>query len=172
MLELFKDNILLYYFILLEIERGKAVTKKNIQTKKITLKEIKQDLSIESRTINFLENQNNRIVLINEGVNFLKKNYKKSDELYDFKNDDDLQEQFKISINAHFDWIIAYNNNKYLENAKFQNYKGSDIELIDTYYYFYEFLINNSSIEIEPESLKKNLKAYFTHLKDKVYQLY
>ena len=165
MLEYFYNSILLYYFILLEIEKGRKMKKE--EKKQITSKEIQNDRSLENRTIDYLKKNSNALII--EGFNYLIKSDEDNDELYDFQNNKDLQEQFKLSINEHFNWIMAHCDNKYSNEARFINYKNSDIKLFDVYCLFYNFLINESSIEIKPPNLKKALKGYFTHLKAKIY---
>ena len=130
--------------------------------KKIKIETINNDDKIENKTIDFLKNH--REDLIKNGFEYLLEHHEEHDDLYDFKNNENLHNDFKKSINLHFDWIIAHSSNKYARNARLKDYIKEDIELLYTYCFFYETIID---IEITPPSLYKNLKNYFIHIKSK-----
>jgi len=128
------------------------------------IKTSKDNLKFTIKVIEYLEKEENRINIIDDGIKHIINNFNDDDDLNDFKKD---ETQFRKSIHKHLKWIEMHRRNKYNSNAHLKDYKQGDIQDIEIYCIFYTYLIDNINNIKKSKEVKDTLTKYFKFIKDK-----
>ena len=126
-----------------------------------TLKRIDKKITIAEETIDYLTKNKSKII-----TKVLKKILEKDKTaLYKIQENKEFYEEFERSINTHFQWIINHSNNNHIH---FNN--NNDLsDSFDAYCLFYKTALKYIDKNIKKEALKKNIKAYISHIKNEIY---
>ena len=128
------------------------------------IKTSKDNLKFTIKVIEYLEKEENRINIIDDGIKHIINNFNDDDDLNDFKKN---ETQFRKSIHKHLKWIEMHRRNKYNSNAHLKDYKQGDIQDIEIYCIFYTYLIDNINNIKKSKEVKDTLTKYFKFIKDK-----
>ena len=124
----------------------------------------KKNLKFTIKVIDYLEKEENRIKIIDNGIEYIINSFDDEDDLNDFKRN---ETQFKKSIHKHLKWIEMHRRNKYSSRSHLKDYKQGDIQDIEIYCNFYTYLIDNINNIKKSKEVIDTLKKYFKFIKDK-----